>query len=635
MSKCATPTPSTSSSSSDESKRSPQPLAKAFPQRNMSTTSSTSSNSPRHRSLENPIVLQPATRFALANLTTTVLRLDFWDDNDPNSIFFCKSTFNIVTQCLDLPDKVVKTMKTHLEGEEELTDIAPMIMSVREDPVYKTEGSTPFLASLLVAFVNQGNYDSRYRVLLRHLTTLLGVVWTEFEDVEDSLASTLLDEQFVETEQSRVVREKTARNKKIKRYLMIGAAGGVGGVLIGLTGGLAAPLVAASAGMLIGGGTAVAGLATTAGAAVLGTTMGVAGAGFTGYKMKKRVGAIEEFTVETLAEGVSLSCTLVVSGWIDSDTSPEQAFVHQWRHLRHTKEQYTLRYESNYLMELGNAIEYLMSFAVSVAIQQTLLETALAGLVSAVAWPVALISVSSVLDNPWNVCVSRAAEVGEHLAEVLLSRSHGKRPITLIGFSLGARVIFHCLLTMSKRSESLGIIEDVILLGAPVTASPKEWSKVCSVVSGRVINGYCETDWLLRFLYRTMSAQFRIAGTGPVDNRNSKKIYNYNLSHIVKGHMDYSKRLTEVLHAVGVKVGPHSEDSVVDLTELECPHEATGEATEAINFKLPTNFEENVGDGAQNLSSVLPNLNGIHEIRVLDSPTIQSNGEGSKKQTTV
>ncbi|EFP08188.1 hypothetical protein GCK72_004466 [Caenorhabditis remanei] len=326
-----------------QSKRSPQPLAKAFPQRNMSTTSSTSSNSPRHRSLETPIVLQPATRFALANLATTVLRLDFWDDNDPNSIFFCKSTFNIVTQCLDLPDKVVKTMKTHLEGEEELTDIAPMILSVREDPIYKTEGSTPFLASLLIAFVTQGNYDSRYRVLLRHLTTLLGVVWTEFEEVEDSLANTLLDEQFVESEQSRVVREKTARNKKIKRYLMIGAAGGVGGVLIGLTGGLAAPLVAASAGMLIGGGTAVAGLATTAGAAVLGTTMGVAGAGFTGYKMKKRVGAIEEFTVETLCDGVSLSCTLVVSGWIESDTSPEQAFVHQWRHLRHTKEQYTLR----------------------------------------------------------------------------------------------------------------------------------------------------------------------------------------------------------------------------------------------------------------------------------------------------
>lgn len=36
-----------------------------------------------------------------------------------------------------------------------------------------------------------------------------------------------------------------------------------------------------------------------------------------GYKMKKRIGAIEEFTIETLTEGQSLHCVLVVSGWIE------------------------------------------------------------------------------------------------------------------------------------------------------------------------------------------------------------------------------------------------------------------------------------------------------------------------------
>lgn len=90
-----------------------------------------------------------------------------------------------------------------------------------------------------------------------------------------------------------------------------------------------------------------------------------------------------------------------------------------------------------------------------------------------------LISSASVIDNPWNVCFSRAAEVnfffafykeriltlkikvGEYLAEVLLSRAHGRRPITLIGFSLGARVIYHCLLTMSKRDDSFGIDKNV------------------------------------------------------------------------------------------------------------------------------------------------------------------------------
>lgn len=210
-----------------------------------------------------------------------------------------------------------------------------------------------------------------------------------------------------------------------------------------------------------------------------------------------------------------------------------------------SKEMYTLRYESKYLIELGKAIDYLMSFAISYAIQHTLMETALAGIMTAIAWPLVLVSSASVIDNPWNVCITRAAEVGEQLADVLLTRAHGKRPITLLGFSLGARVIYHCLLAMSKRDDAqgnysyqflycfAGIIEDVVLLGAPVSASPKEWKTICTVVGGRIINGYCTTDWLLRFLYRTMSVQFTIAGTGPVSNKNEKKIVNFNLSHIV------------------------------------------------------------------------------------------------------
>lgn len=84
------------------------------------------------------------------------------------------------------------------------------------------------------------------------------------------------------------------------------------------------------------------------------------------------------------------------------------------------------------------------------------------------------------------------------------------------------------------------------MLGAPVSASPNQWLQICKVVGGRVINGYCNTDWLLRFLcvlliqlraifrflYRTMSVQFTIAGTGPIDCK-ERKIKNFNVSHIV------------------------------------------------------------------------------------------------------
>lgn len=419
----------------------------------------------------------------------------------------------------------------------------------------------------------------------------------------------LNDLKYFPPRQSKQVREKTQRKKKIKRFLLVGAAGGVGGVLIGLTGGLAAPLVAAGAGILIGSGAA--GLATTAGAAVLGTTFGMAGAGLTGYKMSKRVGAIEEFAVERLSDGLSLHCTLVVSGWIEENTPHDDAFEHQWKQLNMSREQYTLRYESKYLRDLGKAMDYIMSYAVSIAIQQTLMETALAGLLAAVAWPVTILSAANVLDNPWSVCVARSAEVGEHLAEVLLSRSHGKRPISLIGFSLGARVIYHCLLAMNKRAESAGIIEDVILLGAPVSASPTQWSQLCSVVGGRIINGYCETDWLLRFLYRTMCVQFTIAGTGPVDDKN-KKIFNYNLSHIVKGHLDYSRKLSEVLVAVGVNVKDLSTTEISD----EILQESVGEAHDALIS------DPSMPDGLKKDCSPAE-INRIAEITVRDKLNIE------------
>jgi hypothetical protein len=66
-----------------------------------------------------------------------------------------------------------------------------------------------------------------------------------------------------------------------------------------------------------------------------------------------------------------------------------------------------------------------------------------------------------------------------------------------------------------------------------------------------------------------MNVQFTIAGTGPVQSKTEKKIVNFNLSHIVKGHLDYSRKLTEVLEAVGIKVTPRSKESNDDLQNLE------------------------------------------------------------------
>lgn len=114
-------------------------------------------------------------------------------------------------------------------------------------------------------------------------------------------------------------------------------------------------------------------------------------------------------------------------------------------------------------------MDYLLSFAVSYAAQEALKFTILSGIIAAIAWPATLVTVTGVIDNPWGVCLRRSAEVGKHLADILCTRQQGKRPVTLIGFSLGARVIFYCLQEMAQRKGCEGIIHDAIMLGKKIS----------------------------------------------------------------------------------------------------------------------------------------------------------------------
>lgn len=40
-------------------------------------------------------------------------------------------------------------------------------------------------------------------------------------------------------------------------------------------------------------------------------------------------------------------------------------------------------------------------------------------------------------------------------------------------------------------SGSEGMVEDVVLLGAPVDGSEKAWERIATVVAGKIVNGYC------------------------------------------------------------------------------------------------------------------------------------------------
>ncbi len=50
-----------------------------------------------------------------------------------------------------------------------------------------------------------------------------------------------------------------------------------------------------------------------------------------------------------------------------------------WRNILNSGEQFTLRYETKYLIEMGQGIDYLMGFAVNAAAQEALKYTVLSG----------------------------------------------------------------------------------------------------------------------------------------------------------------------------------------------------------------------------------------------------------------
>ncbi|XP_035295358.1 transmembrane and coiled-coil domain-containing protein 4 isoform X3 [Cricetulus griseus] len=477
--------------------------------------------------------LTEANRFAYAALCGISLSQLF---PEPEQSPFCTELVTGLVKWLHLSEAVLPTMTAFasgLGGEE--ADI--FAQTLLKDPILKGDPSA-VTQDLLSFSLKDGHYDARARVLVCHVTSLLQVPMEELDILEEAFLESLRDTKEEESETAEASRKKKEKQRKWKRYLLIG-------------------------------------LATVGGGAVI------------GYKMKKRVGAIEEFMFLPLTEGRQLHITIAITGWLGSGIY--RTFSAPWTALARSQEQYCLAWEAKYLMELGNALETILSGLANMVAQEALKYTVLSGIVAALTWPASLLSVANVIDNPWGVCLHRSAEVGKHLAHILLSRQQGRRPVTLIGFSLGARVIYFCLQEMAQEEgpsvawntdrlcwalspDCQGIIEDVVLLGAPVEGDPKYWEPFRKVVSGRIVNGYCRGDWLLSFVYRTSSVQLRVAGLQPVLLQD-RRMENVDLSSVVNGHLDYAKQMDVILKTVGIRTKPGWGEKGFPLAPGSLPQE--------------------------------------------------------------
>lgn len=448
-------------------------------------------------------------------------------------------------------------------------DAKVYVRALKKEEVLK-EGMMIIVQDLLLLAISNGIYDARWRVLILYVNRVFDLDLNTVDNFELNVVNCLSNFSPVQTEQEQADAAHRIRVSKTKRFAMIGLASVGGGILLGLTGGLAAPLIGAGLSSIIG--TSIVGaIGTVGGTAIVGSLFGVAGASLTGYKMHKRVGDIEEFqfrklSTDTETGDIHLHITIVISGWLNDDI--ETSYSQPWKYLRDSPEQYYLRYESSYLLEFGKAMEYFFSFAVSVAVQESLKYTVLSGLMAAIAWPAGILGLASVIDNPWGVCCRRSAQVGKQLAETLLTHSHGNRPVTLIGYSLGARVIYYCLREMSQREKCQGIVQDAILIGTPCTRNSSDWNKITEIVAGRVVNAYCRSDWFLKFLYRTLSMHANgVAGLQAVQSV-SNRIENIDLTDIVSGHFEYPQKLTEILMHIGVNVDTSAKIQLITTQSM-------------------------------------------------------------------
>lgn len=475
------------------------------------------------------------------------------------------------------------------------------------------------LHALLLLLLSLKHYSAHSRVLLLHVTSSLGLSLKDLNDDEAKVARGLLNAAVMSADEE--TKKKADDNRNTRKW-KVGFATVAGAALIGVTGGLAAPLVAAGLGTIMGGlglgGTIAAGYlgALASSGVVVGGLFGAYGGKMTGQMMDRYAREVEDFAFIP-THGVSrdfkvekdaakqdhrLRVTIGITGW----ATEEDDMVVPWRVIRPDSEVFALRWEYEALLNLGNSIRALVTAGVwMIAKSQILSRTILAGIMSAVMLPVGLVKLARIAANPFSVAISRADKAGEVLADALINKAQGERPVTLIGYSLGSRVIYSCLRSLSRR-RAYGLIETAILMGSPVPADSNDWQIMRSVVSGRLVNIFSENDAVLALLYRATSVQVGIAGLEPIKHVSS--VENVDLSETIDGHLRYQFLLGKILQDIGFEEIDDAElrkeqsamlaqDEAIERERAE--NERKREKKRPLQANKPTSNDESDGEEEQ------------------------------------
>ncbi|KAH8591339.1 hypothetical protein B0O99DRAFT_690700 [Bisporella sp. PMI_857] len=422
------------------------------------------------------------------------------------------------------------------------------------------------LCDLFLTLIADSVYDARSRVLLEKVGQNMEVSWLEICRFEKRVTDALEMQQAAEKENWNEDEHKEARRKMAlnKRYLMMGLATVGGGLVIGLSAGLLAPVIGAglAAGFTTIGVAGTSGFLAGTGAAAIITSAAATSGGIIAIRAAdRRTGAVKTFEYRPLHNNKRVNLIVTVSGWmtgkVDDVRLPYSTVDPIMGDI------YSVLWEPEMLQSMGDTINILATEALTQGLQQVLGSTILISLMAALQLPVVLTKLAYLIDNPWSVSLDRATSAGLILADSLIDRNLGTRPITFVGYSLGSRVIFSCLKELARKG-AYGLVQNVYLFGSPIVAKKDEYLRARAVVAGRFVNGYATNDWILGYLFRLTSGGIsRVAGLAKVED--IPGLENVDVTEFVPGHMSYRTAMPRLLREVGWIVESD------EFTEIEDP----------------------------------------------------------------
>lgn len=156
--------------------------------------------------------------------------------------------------------------------------------------------------------------------------------------------------------------------------------------------------------------------------------------------------------------------------------------------------------------------------------------------------------VSKIVDNPYHMAYGKSTKAGEAIANCIVSHVLGERGITLIAHGLGCRIVSLALMTLAER-KMYGVVDTVVMMGAPIVADAASWSVMKSVVSGRMVNVFSPTDYMLAFAARSVAWGAGIAGCQLIQGVGG--VENHDVSDILETHLDYPALVSTILKRIG------------------------------------------------------------------------------------